>query len=381
MPAAQSGMGQGVPYRDDDKIFAYNLSTKAPNPSRDFNTLETAGNDDPHGIWSDGETMWVADTNRDRIMAYNLSTKARDPARDFETLKAAGNTAPRGIWSDGVTMWVVDRSDDKLYAYNMPSNGTTPGASSLTVTWNAPSSEGGSAITAYDLRYVPSDAPSKADAEWTVVQDVWTTGSGTLSYELTGLTDGTPYDVQVGAINDAGEGPWSATATGTSETETQAGAPTDFNGDGRTDFVDFFLFIDAFDAPSQAKLVALAEEMLGLPSETELQQNAPNPFNSETVISWFFVGDGSGATGGILPDGTAGGGPARRPAGGRPPPRSLGRPRRRRKAPRQRRIPVPAGDGRRREGAQADPAALIGPVCQDSTTGRPAWARTESTGG
>ena len=96
-------------------------------------------------------------------------------------------------------------------------------------------------------------------------------------------------------------------------------AATDFNGDGKTDFVDFFLFIDAFggtdsrfdldgsgtvdfvdffqfvdafDQPGQAKLLALAREMLGLPSETELQQNAPNPFNSETIISWFLLEPG-----------------------------------------------------------------------------------------
>ena len=366
---------------DDDKIFAYNVSTKARDPSEDFNTLEAAGNTSPKDIWSDGETMWVADTDRDLILAYTLSTRARDPSKDFDTLEAAGNTSPRGLWSDGVTMWVGDYADeklyaydmstkardpskdfdtleaagnnsprglwsdgatmwvaddwdDKLYAYSMPTSGATtdanvPGASSihsvtsgagsLAVAWSAPSSDGGSAIIAYDLRYVPSDAPSKADADWTVVQDVWMTGSGALSYHLTGLTDGTGYDVQVGAVNGACEGPWSATATGTTTQATQAQATTDFNGDGRTDFVDFFqfidafgssdprfdldgsgtvdfvdffLFIDAFGASSQAKLLALAQEMLGLPAGPELQQNAPNPFNSETVISWFLTKPG-----------------------------------------------------------------------------------------
>ena len=29
-----------------------------------------------------------------------------------------------------------------------------------------------------------------------------------------------------------------------------------------------------------------------MPAETELQQNAPNPFNSETVISWFLLEPG-----------------------------------------------------------------------------------------
>ena len=98
------------------------------------------------------------------------------------------------------------------------------------------------------------------------------------------------------------------------------GDPTDFNGDGKTDFADFFLFIDAFggtdarydldgsgtvdfvdffkfvdafDQPGQGtKLVAMAREMLGLPAETQLHQNAPNPFNSETVISWFLLEPG-----------------------------------------------------------------------------------------
>ena len=102
--------------------------------------------------------------------------------------------------------------------------------------------------------------------------------------------------------------------------EDQALTGTDFNGDGKTDFADFFLFIDAyggtdsrfdldgsgtvdfvdffqfvdaFDQPRQAKLLALAREMLGLPSETELRQNWPNPFNSETVFSWFLLQPGS----------------------------------------------------------------------------------------
>ena len=33
-----------------------------------------------------------------------------------------------------------------------------------------------------------------------------------LQYVLTGLTNGTQYDVQVRAVNSAGDGPWSATA-------------------------------------------------------------------------------------------------------------------------------------------------------------------------
>ena len=90
----------------------------------------------------------------------------------------------------------------------------TAGTESLTASWRASSSDGGSPITAYDLRHIRSDATNKGDSNWTMVQDVWT-GSGALSYELAGLDGGNQYDVQVRAINSAGDGSWSVTATGT----------------------------------------------------------------------------------------------------------------------------------------------------------------------
>ena len=78
-----------------------------------------------------------------------------------------------------------------------------------------PAKPAGSIITAYDLRYIETAADETTDSNWTVVQDVWTTGSGALQYTLTGLNAGTEYDLQVRAVNGEGDGPWSATATGT----------------------------------------------------------------------------------------------------------------------------------------------------------------------
>ncbi len=104
--------------RQDDKLYAYNLATKQRDPAKDFDTLEAAGNRWPTGLWSDGTTMWVADWEDDKIYAYKMSDKSRDPAKDFGTLEAAGNTNPTGLWSDGTTMWVADTAD-KLYAYNL----------------------------------------------------------------------------------------------------------------------------------------------------------------------------------------------------------------------------------------------------------------------
>ena len=91
----------------------------------------------------------------------------------------------------------------------------TPGMRSLTIAWATPGGPDGSAIIAYDLRHIESAAGDKADANWTVVEDVWTAGSGTLNYQITGLTNGTQYDVQVRSVNADGDSPWSATATGT----------------------------------------------------------------------------------------------------------------------------------------------------------------------
>ena len=102
----------------------------------------------------------------------------------------------------------------------------------LGVTWTAPSSNGGSSITAYDLRHIETSADETVDANWTVVEDVWETGSGDLAYVLSGLDNGTEYDVQVRAANADGEdGTWS---------DTQGGTPGDYGGT-QTDATELIL--------------------------------------------------------------------------------------------------------------------------------------------
>ena len=111
-----------------------------------------------------------------------------------------------------------------------------PGDASLTVAWAAPINTGSSAITAYDLRYIETGAADKSDANWTVVEDVWATGSGSLQYTLSGLTGGPQYDVQVRAVNAAGASAWSAAVTGTTASAGTDGDPLvvryDANGNG-----------------------------------------------------------------------------------------------------------------------------------------------------
>ena len=111
----------------DDKIYAYDMATKAYIPGRDFDTLAAVGGIWPGLIWSDGTTMYVAAALAGKIYAYDMATRARVPGKDFDTLQAAGNWSPGGIWSDGTTMWVADWIDDKIYAYDMATKARVPG--------------------------------------------------------------------------------------------------------------------------------------------------------------------------------------------------------------------------------------------------------------
>ena len=96
-------------------------NTTARKPNQDFDTSFS-----PKGIWSDGETTWVAKGGSNaKLYAYKMSNRLRDPDKDFKTLKTAGNENPGSIWSDGTTMWVTDEVDKKIYAYNLPPVGNS----------------------------------------------------------------------------------------------------------------------------------------------------------------------------------------------------------------------------------------------------------------
>ena len=81
------------------------------------------------------------------------------------------------------------------------------GNAQVALTWSAPASDGGEAISTYTVEYSADSGVTWA----TVVRS----NSTVLSYTVTGLTNGTAYLFRVSAVNGSGTGPSSATASAT----------------------------------------------------------------------------------------------------------------------------------------------------------------------
>jgi hypothetical protein len=98
------------------------------------------------------------------------------------------------------------------------------GGTSVTLSWTAPTSNGGTAITDYAVQY-----SSDSGSTWTTFADGTSTAA---TATVTGLTRGTAYVFRVAAVNSRGNGAWSdVSASITPPTNaTVPGAPTNVAG-------------------------------------------------------------------------------------------------------------------------------------------------------
>ena len=126
----------------------------------------------------------------------------------YEFQLRAHNDAGHGPWSEAVG------DEPTTVAPSAPAiTSITRGDRTLAVVWTAPADTGGGGITAYDVRYIETSEDETVESNWTVRDNAWR--SGDLRYVISSLTNATEYDVQVRAVNSAGDGEWSGTETGT----------------------------------------------------------------------------------------------------------------------------------------------------------------------
>ena len=140
-----------------------------------------------------GTSSW---TQIDGISGTSRTVTGLTNGRSYEFQVRAANSIGDGAFSDSAMATPAG-------APSAPSAPTLQtGNGQLTASWNEPSANGAS-ITHYDLQY-------RISGSWTQIDTITSR-----SRIITGLTNGSSYQVRVRAVNRAGDGSWSSTATAT----------------------------------------------------------------------------------------------------------------------------------------------------------------------
>ena len=171
------------------------------------------------GVFSGNE---IDDVDQDD---FGVSKLSHSPYRfvtgrtDFDigenTLKLVV-TAADGSTTKTYTFNITRQVGPPLVAPATPTLANGSAAGSLDVSWSAvaASGNGGSAITAYQVRW--GKDPETGSVNWNGAGSGVQAGDATArAYTITGLETGTAYQVQVAAVNAEGIGVWSASATET----------------------------------------------------------------------------------------------------------------------------------------------------------------------
>ncbi len=155
------------------------------------------------GTWSTTDT--------DNIATIDAATTSHPitglTSSTYQVRVRAVNAQGNGDWSVSAALTLPVKPS----APNAPT--LTGGNARITATWTAPA-DGGSAITAYHVQHRTSAAGTWSTTD---TDNIATINDGTTSSTITGLTNGTSYQVRVRAVNAIGTGDWSTSATGTTK--------------------------------------------------------------------------------------------------------------------------------------------------------------------
>jgi DNA-binding beta-propeller fold protein YncE len=76
----------------------------------------------PEGIATDGVGIWIVDAQQDRMLRYAQGAAATsgvlEPTGSFALAAEQGNQEPRGLSTDGQRLWVVDAQADRVFIYD-----------------------------------------------------------------------------------------------------------------------------------------------------------------------------------------------------------------------------------------------------------------------
>ena len=228
LPITENCAAQDAVCTRDNKKLSNRLELTVPGPEGSGQNSPATGAPTITGTAQVGETLTAVTSGIEDVDGLaNVSFSYQWLANDAEI---AGATDPTYTLVDddaGLTIKVkVSFFDDKNNPETLSSAATAavlanvPDApehlnvslrdtGALDVSWEAPASNGGSAITGYKVQW------KEAAGSWDTLADVSeVTVTGT-THTITGLTDGVEYAVRVIAVNDVGDGPPSGEATGT----------------------------------------------------------------------------------------------------------------------------------------------------------------------
>ena len=255
-------VGYGVP----TDLAAARLKDLNENPAESFSSQQVTNNEEVEnsdatgsptiiGTAQVGETLTVsiagiADGDGLTNVSYTYQWIANGEISDSDIQDATAGTYTVVPDDVGKTIKVkVSFTDDANNAETLTSPATAAvaaavaeapgdltvsvnGTGKLYLSWDAPGSNGGSAVTGYKVQWKES-----ADSWGTPADVSETTATGT-SQTVSGLTDGTEYSFRVLAVNSAGDSDASGEATGTPR-ETVPPTPSSAIVDGATLTITF----------------------------------------------------------------------------------------------------------------------------------------------
>ena len=166
----------------------------------DVRHIKTSEDETTDSNWTVVDSAWTSGT-----LEYTITMLDNGTQYDVEV--RAVNSHGDGTWSttEVGTPALPAPAVDSVRADDL----------AVLVSWSAPAGIT-TGVAAYDVRYIETSADEMVDANWTVEEDAWKEGNGSLAYAITGLTNGTEYDVQVRAVDeDDVDGAWSATTSAT----------------------------------------------------------------------------------------------------------------------------------------------------------------------